>query len=197
MDLSAKVLGATVVTYLHKTQDAAVLAIGRDRFTRSDLAAVACFNFVAAANLSAILNRELQVKDTRDVFDRIHPNRLALPQVWIPSNGHKNGAGGDRKSTAFHLAAKLDAARRASFQAPPTLPGVKVPKAKPGQSTADIKRRRQVSARILAQFDKDKPKPTTGVKGARGIGSLVRRGYLAKQGKGYIRTDKPYSLDAP
>jgi hypothetical protein len=107
MDLSSTVLGATVVTYLHKTQDAAVLAIGRDRFTRSDLAAVACFNFVAAANLSAILNRELQVKDTRDVFDRVHPNRLAVPRLGavalavLGAAFERKGLGGDAPLVAW------------------------------------------------------------------------------------------------
>jgi hypothetical protein len=85
MDLAASVLGKSVVDYITKTQRTAVLQIGADRFGRADLAGVACFNFVAAANLSKILNRELQVKNTRDVFDRIHPDRLALPHLGAVS----------------------------------------------------------------------------------------------------------------
>jgi len=85
MDLAASVLGKAVVDYITKTQRTAVLQIGADRFGRSDLAGVACFNFVAAANLSKILNHELQVKNTRDLFDRIHPDRLVLPHLGAVS----------------------------------------------------------------------------------------------------------------
>jgi hypothetical protein len=85
MDLSASVLGKAVVDYLHRTQDKPVLTIGRDKFSRGQLSLVACFNFTAAANLSNILNRELQVKDTRDVFEHIHPDRLALPRLGAVS----------------------------------------------------------------------------------------------------------------
>ena len=85
MDLSTSILGKSVVTYLHERQRAAVLRIGKDTFDRATLAKVACFNFVAAANLSAILNRDLQVTDTRDVFNNVHPDRLVLPRLGAVS----------------------------------------------------------------------------------------------------------------
>ena len=85
MDLSASVLGQSVVAYLVERQNTAVLRIGRDLFDRSTLADVACFNFTAAANLSRILNKEIQVKDTREVFDHVHPDRLALPRLGAVS----------------------------------------------------------------------------------------------------------------
>ena len=85
MDLAASVLGQSVVNYLLKTQSFAILQIGRDAFHRADLAGVACFNFVAAANLSKILNSELQVKDTREVYEHVHPNRLAVPRLGAVS----------------------------------------------------------------------------------------------------------------
>lgn len=78
MDLSASVLGRSVVAYLTDRQRAAILTIGKDRFDRATLAGVACFNFTAAANLSKLLNAELKVKDTREVFDRVHPDQLAI-----------------------------------------------------------------------------------------------------------------------
>lgn len=81
MDLSQAILGRSTVNELFTRQRAAVLQIGADTFTRADLADVACFNFTAAANLSKILSKELQAKNTRDVFDRIHPDRLALPRL--------------------------------------------------------------------------------------------------------------------
>jgi hypothetical protein len=81
MDLSTSILGATAAAYIRERQGAALLRIGSDTFTRADLARVECFNFTAAATLSRILNRELQVKDTREVFERIPPEALALPRL--------------------------------------------------------------------------------------------------------------------
>jgi len=85
MDLSESLLGKTVARQLGERAAAIVLRIGSDGFDRAALARVACFNFAAAANLSAILNRELQVEDTRDVFDRIAPRDLALPRLGAVS----------------------------------------------------------------------------------------------------------------
>jgi hypothetical protein len=84
MDFSAKILGRSVVAYLVERHDAAVLQIGRDRFARADLASVACFNFTAAANLSRHL-QSLGVRDTRDVFEHVHPDRLAIPHLGAVS----------------------------------------------------------------------------------------------------------------
>jgi hypothetical protein len=81
MDFSDRVLGSTIAHKLQDRVSSVLLRIGRDTFTRGDLAHVECFNFVAAANLSAILNRELQVKDTAEVFHHIAPAALALPRL--------------------------------------------------------------------------------------------------------------------
>jgi hypothetical protein len=85
MDLSASILGKSVVGYIRERQASAVLRIGKDTFDRASLSAVACFNFVAAANLSKLLTTELQVKDTREVFNSIHPDRLAIPRLGAVS----------------------------------------------------------------------------------------------------------------
>lgn len=81
MDFSESVLGTTTVRTLRARAQAPVLEIGSDRFTRSDLAAVTCFNFTAAQNVTRILTRELKVKNTRDLFERITPHDLALPRL--------------------------------------------------------------------------------------------------------------------
>lgn len=81
MDLSTRVLGSGVAHQLQDRAEAVLLKIGRDTFTRADLAQVACFNFMAAANLSTVLTRELRVKDTADVFHHVAPSALALPRV--------------------------------------------------------------------------------------------------------------------
>lgn len=81
MDLSTRVLGSSVARRLEDRASAVLLQIGRDTFTRADLADVRCFNFTAAATLSAILNRELAVKDTADVFHHVAPSALALPRL--------------------------------------------------------------------------------------------------------------------
>jgi hypothetical protein len=92
MDLSPHVLGSNIVSPLRARQGAVLLRIGRDEFDRASLTNVACFNFSAAANLSAILNRELAVRNTRDVFENIAPTSLALPR-WVPSPSRCPGCG--------------------------------------------------------------------------------------------------------
>ncbi len=81
MDLSDRVLGSYIAKRLRERADAVLLRIGRDTFDRAALAHVDCFNFHAAATLSAVLNRHLAVKDVRDVFDNVPPAALALPRV--------------------------------------------------------------------------------------------------------------------
>jgi hypothetical protein len=85
MNLSASILGRSVVAYIQERQKIAVLRIGKDLFDRATLAKVACYNFTAAANLSKLLNAELQVKDTREVFDHVHPDRLCIPRLGAVS----------------------------------------------------------------------------------------------------------------
>lgn len=81
MDLPDRVLGSYLARRLKERASSVLLQIGRDAFHRSDLARVECYNFTAAANLSAILNRELRVKDTADVFYHVDPQALALPRL--------------------------------------------------------------------------------------------------------------------
>jgi uncharacterized protein YbaP (TraB family) len=83
MDLSSSVLGQTAATHLKEQHSHVLLKIGSDGFTRRDLSRVSCYNFVAARNLSQLLNQELTVKNTRDVFDRISPFALALPRLGV------------------------------------------------------------------------------------------------------------------
>ena len=80
MDLAVAILGSTVTKTLQARQSAAVLVIGSDAFTRADLAEVACFNYAAAKRVSEALTA-LKVKSARDLFDRIPPERLAVPGV--------------------------------------------------------------------------------------------------------------------
>jgi hypothetical protein len=84
MDLSTQVLGTTTVTALKARVHNAVLTIGRDKFTRADLAHVECFSFTAAANLSNLL-AEFKPADTKDVFNRIPPLALAIPHLGAVS----------------------------------------------------------------------------------------------------------------
>ena len=82
MKLSARILGSTAVAALTERTAAAVLTIGRDTFTRGQLARVECFNYVAASNLTTAI-ASLKVKDTADLFDRIPPAALAVPHVGV------------------------------------------------------------------------------------------------------------------
>lgn len=81
MRLSNAILGTSIVGKLEARQTEAVLQIGSDRFTRHDLASVDCYNFAAAFNLSQLLNEHLQVKNLKEVYDKVAPSALALPRL--------------------------------------------------------------------------------------------------------------------
>jgi hypothetical protein len=80
MQYSTAVLGRGTVARLQVRAAAPILTIGRDTYTRASLADVECFNFVAAARLSAAI-RALKVKDTRDLYHHVEPEQLALPGI--------------------------------------------------------------------------------------------------------------------
>ena len=83
MDFATSVLGAYSVRKMQETVKARVLVIGTDVYSRSVLAHVDCYHFTAAATLSAVLNKELKVKDTADLFNRIPPEDLVLPRIGV------------------------------------------------------------------------------------------------------------------
>lgn len=85
MYLSPTILGQSTIRYFTERNTAVVLKIGTDTFDRTVLAGLSCYNFAAAANLSRVLNAELQVKNTKDLFTRIHPERLVLPRLGAVS----------------------------------------------------------------------------------------------------------------
>ena len=66
---------------------------------------------------------------------------------------------------------------------------------------AQVLKRREISARLLAQFDRNDPRIPAELKiPTNKIGALIRRGYLVQKGGGYIRSAKPYHVnvkDAP
>jgi hypothetical protein len=84
MNLAPTVLGSHAVTRLHELQREHVLIVGSDKLTRHNLAAVGCFNFVAARFLTTAL-KELGAKSLRDVFDNHAPRSLAMPHVGVIS----------------------------------------------------------------------------------------------------------------
>lgn len=85
MNLAPAILGTTAVARLQENHDAPVLQIGSDRLTRGQLAAVACYNFVAARTLSQVLNKELRVRNLKHVFEEVPPEHLALPRIGVVS----------------------------------------------------------------------------------------------------------------
>jgi hypothetical protein len=80
MDYSAKTLGTRIVAQLRERVSTPVLIIGRDRYTRHDLAEHDCFNFQAAKRLNDAI-AHLNVSSTRDLFKNVEPEALALPQI--------------------------------------------------------------------------------------------------------------------
>jgi hypothetical protein len=114
MDLSDRVLGSYTTKQLRARNAAVLVQIGRDTFDRAALAHVACFNFHAAATLSAVCTRELKVKDVRDLFEHVPPAALAVPRIGaiaiavLGAIFEIRGVGGDAPLEAWvrHHAAK-------------------------------------------------------------------------------------------
>jgi hypothetical protein len=106
MYFSDGVLGSNVAKKLRDRPTEALLTIGSDRFSRHDLGEIDCYNFQAAQNLSAILNT-LRVKSTRDLFDTVSPQMLALPKLGAVSIAvlgaafEAKGIGGDAPLEAW------------------------------------------------------------------------------------------------
>jgi hypothetical protein len=84
MNLSLSVLGSTAVQRLTEAGAEHVLTIGSDRLTRGELSRVGCYNFVAAKNLSKIL-QAIGAKSLRAVFETIPPQALAVPHMGVVS----------------------------------------------------------------------------------------------------------------
>lgn len=83
MNLSESILGSGTVAKLREREEGAVLVIGSDHLTRGELAAVGCFNFLAARRLTRILQQELQVKSLRQLYEEIPHTALALPDLGV------------------------------------------------------------------------------------------------------------------
>lgn len=65
----------------------------------------------------------------------------------------------------------------------------------PKLPAGELKRQqREATAALLSGLDTTEPRPLAD--GARGIGPLIRHGYIRKKGDGYIRTAKPYQVAA-
>lgn len=84
MILSRRVLGASVVNHIAAKASAPLLTIGTDVFYRHDFAQIDCFNFLAAANLSRVL-QDVPVRNARDLFERVPPSSLLLPHLGAVS----------------------------------------------------------------------------------------------------------------
>lgn len=82
MKLSSRILGQTVVRQITDKAGAPLLKVGSDVFYRHDFAQIECFNFLAAANLSRILD-DVPVKNLRDLFERVAPQALILPRLGV------------------------------------------------------------------------------------------------------------------
>jgi len=80
MQYSVAVLGTGIVHRLQARSTAPLVIIGRDKFTRLDLALVESFNYIAAQTLTQAIKR-LDVENTRDLFLHVEPEQLALPRI--------------------------------------------------------------------------------------------------------------------
>lgn len=66
-------------------------------------------------------------------------------------------------------------------------------RARRGQSTREMYARRAKSARLLASLDTKTPRP---VRDTRGLAVLMQHGYIRRVEDGYLRTDKPFSVNS-
>jgi len=135
MYLSSQFLGAGTVRQLADRATSALLVIGADKFRRRDLAHVDCYNFLAAASLSQAI-AALDVKSTRDLFERVPPAALVLPRVGaialavLGAAFEAKGLGGDKPLDAWvrrHLATddtavSFHSLKRREHAEPPEVP---------------------------------------------------------------------------
>ena len=101
-------------------------------------------------------------------------------------NGHATASVKRRADMTLAAAIDVDRARVQTTRGTTTKR-----KRKRARIGARSQTQRQQSAAFLARFDLDEPKVVTGF---RGLGSLVRRGYLKSKGDGYIRTAKEFTV---
>lgn len=85
MNLEASILGSTAVKHLQESAASPVLQVGTDRLTRSQLAAVECYNFHAARLLTHILHDALKAPNLQWVYDKLPPAALAVPRMGVVS----------------------------------------------------------------------------------------------------------------
>jgi len=81
VDYAANVLGTYLSQRLATRYTGVILSIGRDHYTRGDLARVGCYHFLAAQTLSAILPEHVDVADTRDLYEHVSPSDLMVKRV--------------------------------------------------------------------------------------------------------------------
>ena len=80
MSYSVASLGTTIVRSLQQRSETPLVIIGKDKYTRHDLAMHQSFNYVAAAHLSTVL-KTLNIQSTRALYQQHSPNDLALPGI--------------------------------------------------------------------------------------------------------------------
>lgn len=115
----------------------------------------------------------------------------------FPPGGRRGGRGRAPASggapAVFDAAVALDAARRrrAGEPEPPAPPRVR------GAHSAMIRANRKRTGALLARFARARsPIPTSTLRqaDARRIAVLLRWGLIARKGDGYVRTEKPFSV---
>ena len=117
MDLSARILGKHTSEVIAAKATTPLLTIGSDKFFRRDLSSVSCFNFTAAANLSAVL-AGLQPRNTKHLFESIPPSALVLPHLGAVSLAvlgaafEVKGLGGDSPLEAWFTRHRPEQAKR-------------------------------------------------------------------------------------
>ena len=80
MLLSQVIYGSHAVKVAEDRLTGAVLVIGRDQFTRGELAQIGCYSDRGARNLSELLST-FRVKSVEQLYKQFSPQDLAIPRL--------------------------------------------------------------------------------------------------------------------
>jgi hypothetical protein len=113
-------------------------------------------------------------------------------------NGHDTATKMNGHKTVIAQALALDAGRAAKTKG--TAAKKKAP-LRNGQHKAAILAQRKATAKVLGVFDTERPTTLAAAAKEAGVGKIhvgpyLHRGYLRRKADGYVRTAKPYKVDA-
>ena len=128
---------------------------------------------------------EKGVVSSRDVAEALNISQSRAGQILIKEMVNEVERFGHMTASRYRLRAQREKPAKKKWDAKA--------RAKEGYFTRKVEiARRKKTAQLLAHFDMKTPRPA---RGSAGMASLLRFGFLVKQGDGYVRTDKTFYVD--